>query len=238
MNPTTHSCNCPLTAHPLPILIASTHLLPYSSSSFPPSLTNNIDPSAVPCADCQLATELGILEAIGAVHVGHESLLHVHTTTPVPPSPSSSPLRTPLPLPLIDYLILMILRRCPQRPDYDWPLIWREFARAFQSRRHHAAVGHPSKFLSSLALGRDLYLEREEDRRLMFEELLRAIGREAVEAYADWVREGLVVLVPDGWCDHLRALERDVEMMETVEDLERVLRDVDARTMEGGRGGN
>ncbi|KAF2970631.1 hypothetical protein GQX73_g2924 [Xylaria multiplex] len=240
-----HQCGCQGTNHTLPKLISffqddGADEMAYSSETV---IAEDIGLRS-PCAQCQLETERGVETAISAVHCGPDSLIEHsviewmftslielrlkqeedhsipeaqldgenshHGDEFVPPTRSTSTVSS------------ISSRSSDSRlqSGWDWDHIWHEWAMAFELRRDKVDVAVLFRNLSELPVPRH---------RGWFAAVLRRLGAEALLAFEGYVSTGLVSVQPS--VVELSACRRDVEVIQSIDDLFDLYVDIDSRIL-------
>ncbi|KAI0476500.1 hypothetical protein GGR56DRAFT_674964 [Xylariaceae sp. FL0804] len=223
----TYACGHIDTDDPLPKLVHyfRTETLP------PPPSDDHAGPGwerGVPCASCQLAAQAGIEEAVAAVEIGPESLVDHDTmqeTFLLLLERFDYYRQQQLPQPLSSLSSSSSSLEKVKKAKIDWEYVWGEWARAFEAHRARA-VHLPELFRNLRTL---LALDVDDD---WWAGLLRRLGAEALAAFGVLVE---AECVPGTEARELPAFERDAHAIESVDDLERFLADLDER-LEGSLG--
>ncbi|KAI0805168.1 hypothetical protein GGR55DRAFT_698546 [Xylaria sp. FL0064] len=211
-----HTCGCLGTNHSLPKLVSFFQTYGHEATSYSSSacIPESLGLKSA-CLRCQLKTESGVEMAINAMHCGPDFLID-HT--------------------LIQAMFISLIDRRLQHEEdiisrdgsgselivtptanWNWDNIWHEFVKAFELRRNTVDV---SELLHGLS---ELTILRHQD---WWCAVLQRLGAEALLTLEVYVSEGLVVR-PEP--TELTALKRDVELIESAEDLSHIYADIDRR---------
>ncbi|KAI1276410.1 hypothetical protein F5Y07DRAFT_399405 [Xylaria sp. FL0933] len=218
-----HTCGCPGTNHSLPKLVSFFQTYGHEATSYSASarIPENLGLKSA-CLQCQMKTENGVEMAINAMHCGPDFLIDHGLVQAM--------------------FISLIDRRLEQKKqnknineadeervctseesgsgtelEWDWDSIWHEFVKAFELRRNRADVGELLHGFSEITI-----LRHQE----WWCTVLQRLGAEALLTLEVYVSEGLVARLKT---TELAALKRDIELIESAEDLSGVYVDIDRR---------